>query len=102
MVVPLGIRYFFGVLKSSLNHQPPMFTGPAVGLFNSSVSTVGGSVWVNASVITIGAMAAGSGLAVPGVPSTALLGRHCREDDQSSGSAFSSTITSEKPRPSVI
>jgi hypothetical protein len=36
------MRNFFGVLKSSLNHQPPMFTSPPVGLNNSMLSVGGG------------------------------------------------------------
>src|SRR5205823_5106628 len=103
MVVGFGIWNFFGVLKSSVSHQPPILTALAVGL-NSSMLSVGGglSVRVSASLIRIGAMAGGPGSAAAGLPFKVPLGRHWDFAPQASGCAFSSTITSENPRPSVI
>src|SRR5678816_2781921 len=98
----LGIRNFFGVPKSSLRNQPPMFTLPAVGLSNSTVSVNGGSVWVRISLITMGAMTGGAGSGAPGAPFSLPLGRQLVLLSHRSGSAFSSTMAREKPAPSVI
>src|SRR5207302_10884458 len=96
------MRNFFGVLKSSLNHQPPIFTFVPVGLYSSTLSVGGGvSVCDKTSLTRIGATSCGAGSLAPGPPPTPLLGRHWDLLFHAPGKALSSTATSEKPRPSV-
>src|ERR1043166_3833796 len=102
MVVPFGIRYFLGVPKSSLRNQPLRLTALVVGLNSSTVSTSGGSVWVRTSLTTTGAMVGKALSGWPGMPFKTPLGRQLVLLSQRSGSAFSFTITNEKPAPSVI
>src|SRR5436309_2934555 len=97
------MRNFFGVLKSSLNHHPPMFAPLAVGLNNSTLSVGGGvSVRERISLTSTGGIAGEIGSLVPGDPSSWPPERQFDLLSQESGSACSSTTTSEKPRPSVI
>src|SRR5437773_5311853 len=96
-----GKRYFLGLLKSSVKNQPPILAALAVGLWSSTLSTCGGSVWVSASLISMPGIAVGGGSAMPGEPPARLLGRQLNGLPQVSGGAFSLTMTSEKPRPSV-
>src|SRR4051812_27391345 len=101
MLVPSGMRYLKGVLKSSVKYHPLRLTALVFGLYNSMLS-VTFTVRVRASLISTGKNTPAGGLDWPGDPSTPLLGRHCRFSVQSSGCACSSTITSENPSPSVI
>src|ERR1051326_8165651 len=102
-MVPSGIRYFFGVKKSSVRNQPLKSALEAAGLNNSILSVGGGtSVRLSASLINTGTIAEGAGSELPGEPNTWLLGRQLLFEFQSSGWACSSTTTSENPRPSVI
>src|SRR6266496_4164796 len=103
MVVPLGMRNFLGVWKSSVRYQPPMLAAVLEKLRSSMVSKGGaGSLWVKASLITTwGKLGAVLSL-WPGVPLSTPLGRHWALVPQALPGAPSSTTTSEKPKPSVI
>src|SRR5206468_8067660 len=74
IIVPFGILNFVGNAASSVKNQPPMSTAAAVGLYNSIASTAGGSLWVNASLMTIPAIT-GSGSSAPGEPPGFVLAR---------------------------
>src|SRR5690242_7895906 len=102
MLVPLGRRYFLGVKKSSVKNQPSRFTVFVLGLKNSTESTCGRSVCVSTSLMMTGLNAVGAGSITPGEPFTLPLARQLALLPQVFHGAFSSTITSEKPRPSVI
>src|SRR3989442_15232476 len=102
MVVPSGRRNFFGALKSSVRNQPPTLTALAVGLYSSIASTCGGSVCVNASLIKTGGIGVGAGPPSPGDPFSVALGRQLTLLLHVASGAVSLTITSEKPKPSVI
>src|SRR3989442_5633002 len=101
MTVPFVMRYFWGVLKSSVRNQPLMSAGLAVGLYNSTASTSGGSVWVNTSLTSTGTKTGGAGSLCPGEPANRPLGRQLLFNPQVLTGAVSSTMTSEKPAPSV-
>src|ERR1041385_839673 len=95
------MRNFFGVKKSSLMYQPPMFAALVVGLNNSMRSTAGRSVWVSTSLTRMVALVTAGESPAPGVPPS-VLGRQLDLSPQVSNAAFSLTITSDRPRPSVI
>src|SRR5687767_8431183 len=100
-MVPWGMRYLSGAPKSSVKYQPLTSTALVPGLWISMLSGTS-KVRVSASLINTGAKIGAGGSSSPGEPSSPLLGRQLALRVQSSGAAFSSTITSEKPRPSVI
>src|SRR6266540_5057641 len=101
-VASSGNRYFLGLAKSSVKNQPPMFALFVPGLYNSTASSCGRSVWVSASLIRTVGKFAGAGSARPGEPFTLPLGRQLDLLTQVSSGAFSLTMTREKPMPSVI
>src|SRR5437016_2497010 len=94
------MRNFFGVLRSSLINHPPMSTSPAVGLNNSMASTCGRSVCVSSSLMRIGGIF-GAASSAPGDPPMEPLARQLSLSPQADHGAFSFTMTSEKPSPSV-
>src|SRR6266498_1711511 len=102
MVVPLGMRYFLGVPKSSVRYQPLRFTKAPVGLESSIASSGNGSVWVKASLTKMVGREVVPGSAAPGVPLTTPLGRQLVWRPQESVGPFSLIIWSENPGPSVI
>src|SRR5262249_10321136 len=96
-------RNLLALVKSSVRNQPPMFTLVVVGFHNSTASTWGKAVWLNTSVMRMGAKAGSAGsVGWPGVPPKVPLERQLAFKPQVSHGAFSSTITREKPWPSVI
>src|SRR5262245_56590793 len=103
MLVLSGIRNFLGVLKSSVRNHPLMSMSAAVGLKSSTASVGGGlSVCDNTSVMMTAPRAGTGGSLVPGDPLTRPLGRQLDRLFQRPGSACSSTVTREKPNPSVM
>src|SRR5436190_4932137 len=94
------MRYFAGIAGSSVKNQPPIFAGDAVGLYNSTESSVGASVCVKASLMTIPA-AVGAGSSAPGEPFGFVLARQL-EGLFGFAFAFGLRETSEKPRPSGV
>src|SRR5688572_10921340 len=97
------IRYFLGVLKSSVRNHPPIFAGAAVRFRNSMVSVGGaGSLWVNASLITTPGKVGAAPSPCPGVPFITPLGRQLVASPQVFAAAASLTITKENPNPSGI
>src|SRR5438045_159670 len=102
MVVGVGMRYFFGVPGSSVMYQPLMSTGDAVGLNSSIASFCGRSVWVRTSLTKIGGTGGSGESSAPGVPYSWPLGLQLSLRSHVLKRAVGSTITSEKPRPSVI
>src|SRR5262245_12010518 len=103
MNVPLGIRYFFGSLKLSVRNHPPMLAGLPLRL-RSSIESVGGggSLWVSTSFMTTGGITGGGPSSRPGEPLSAPLGRQLSLRPHVFNAALSLTMTSEKPKPSVI
>ena len=102
MVVAAGRRYFFGVKKSSEIHQS-LTSAVLVELFHSSMkSTAGVSLFASTSLTSTGAKMAGAGSFVPGEPPSTPLGRQLAFIPHVSHAAFSFTMTSERPSPSVI
>src|SRR5678810_1109861 len=99
IVVPEGIRNFWGTERSSVRYQLPKFAGVGPGLCNSIASTAGGSVCVRTSLIQTSGMLDG-GSSAPGDPPARVLAR------QFAG-LFGSELmfglkgTSEKPPPSA-
>src|SRR5436190_14313793 len=102
MMCGAGILNFLGLPKSSLMSQFPTSTSFVVGLNNSIASNSGRVVWLNTSLTRMVANVCGAPSALPGEPSNALLGRHETLSPHVYQGAFSSTMTSDKPDPSVI
>src|ERR1041385_2982621 len=103
MLVPFGMRNCFGLSKSSVRNHPPIFTAALLVLYSSIASVRGGSVWVKISLMRIGVRTAtGGGSVSPGDPFSWVLGRQLLLLSHVFQGAFSSTITSEGPAPSVI
>ena len=102
MLTPFAMRYFFGVRKSSVRNQPPKSTGEPERFCNSMVSVGGGgSLWVNTSLMTICGKVGAAPSPAPGVPWSAPLARQLAARPQVFAAAFSLTMISEKPKPSV-
>src|SRR5688572_20418530 len=102
MICGAGMRNFLGLEKSSLISQFPTSTSFVVGLYSSIASTSGNSVWLTTSLTRMGANVSGAPAGASGVPSNSLLGRHDSLRSHVYHGAFSSTMTSDNPRPSVI
>src|SRR4051794_8755491 len=99
MVAPAGMRNFCGTLRWSVRYQLPMFTFVAFGLYNSTESTWGRSVWVNASLIRTTGILRGTSF-VRGAPPMKLLARQFAELFGSE-LKFGLVGTSENPVPSA-
>src|SRR4051812_26770565 len=99
MVVPGGMRYFFGTFLSSVKYQFPTTALVLVGLNNSTASSWGGAVWVSTSLTSTGAVFEGAS-STPGDPPIAEL---ARQFDGLPGSKpeLGLTGTSENPAPSA-
>src|SRR5205085_4954152 len=102
ITVPVGKRYFFGVLGSSVKNHPEISTGAAVGLKSSTVSSLGGTVFAITSLITTPGIAGRAPSAFPGEPLRVLLILQFDLLSQPVKGAFSFTTVSENPSPSVI
>src|SRR5688572_22354330 len=97
------MRYFSGSRKSSVRYQPLMLALLPEGLCNSIVSYGGaGSLCVSTSLINTSGIFGAAGSFNAGEPFNAALGRQLVFLPQVSVGAFSFTITSEKPNPSVV
>src|ERR1017187_5692353 len=66
------MRYFLGVLESSVRYQPLISTLVPGGLYNSTESISGGSVWMSSSLMTMGGMSR-PGSSAPGYPPALVL-----------------------------